>query len=80
MTARQSQKTEVALIGKDIEFIKNKLISIETSMGGMSKNVSDGYVTKIEFEPIKKLVYGVVGLILLTFMGALVTYFINVPK
>ena len=37
----------------------------------MDQKVSSNYVSKEEFEPIKKIVYGLVGLILVAVVGAL---------
>jgi hypothetical protein len=36
------------------------------------KKQSDDFVTRIEFEPIKRLVYGVVGLVLTGFVLAII--------
>lgn len=48
--------TSVAVLATDISYIKDKV----TETNSIIKNE---YVTKVEFEPIKKIVYGVVGLI-----------------
>lgn len=57
MEKGQSTETILALINKDLEFIKSNVSSI-------AKKMEDGYVTKSEFDPIKKIVYGMVGLVL----------------
>lgn len=36
------------------------------------KDLAEKYVTKEQFHPIQKLVYGLVGLILIAFAGALI--------
>lgn len=56
---------KLAVIQNDLTYMKDKLNSIESK-------VTSGYVSKEEFEPIKRIVYGVVSLILIAVVGALV--------
>jgi hypothetical protein len=56
---------KLAVIQNDLTYMKDKLNAIDTK-------VSSGYVSKEEFEPIKKIVYGVVSLILVAVVGSLV--------
>lgn len=56
---------KLAVIQNDLTYIKEKMNTIDTK-------VSNNYVSKEEFEPIKKIVYGLVGLILVAVVGALV--------
>jgi hypothetical protein len=56
---------KLAVIQNDLTYIKEKLNAVDTK-------VSNHYVSKEEFEPIKKIVYGVVSLILIAVVGALV--------
>lgn len=60
-----NQAIKIAEIGRDIVYIKDKLDNIEDQVGS-------SYVTKSEFEPIKKVVYGMVSLILIAVVGGLV--------
>jgi hypothetical protein len=60
----------IAEIGRDLSYIKEKLTSIETQ-------VSSQYVSKDEFDPIKRIVYGLVGLILISVAGALLGLVLN---
>jgi len=50
--------TNIENIGDDVKEIKNAL--------------KEDYVTKTEFEPVKKIVYGVVSIILLGVVGAII--------
>jgi hypothetical protein len=50
---------------KDIQYIKEKVTGIEVKL-------ERDYITKEEFDPIKKVVYGLVGLILTGVVGALI--------
>lgn len=63
--ANQSDETKLAVIQTDLTYIKEKLNAVDTK-------VSSHYVSKEEFEPIKKIVYGLVSLILIAVVGALV--------
>ena len=56
---------KLAVIQNDMTYLKDKVNSIDTK-------ISSGYVSKEEFEPIKKIVYGVVSLILIAVVGAIV--------
>ena len=63
--AEKTNDVELAVMQNDLTYIKEKLTTLDTK-------ISNGYVTKEEFEPIKKIVYGVVSLILVAVVGALV--------
>lgn len=65
MTSNQSDETKLAVMQTDLTYIKEKLNAVDTK-------VSTHYISKEEFEPIKKIVYGMVGLILVAVVGALV--------
>ncbi len=43
--------------------IDKKVTRLETMMAQIEKQ-QDGFVTRAEFEPVKKLVYGVIGLVM----------------
>lgn len=60
---KQSEETDLALIKQDIGYIKRDVRTIK-------RRVEANYVTRAEFEPIQKLVYGLVGLILVSVIGA----------
>jgi hypothetical protein len=61
-----SDEVKLAVIQTDINYIKDKLNSVD-------QKVSTHYITREEFEPIKKIVYGLVGLILVAVVGAVVS-------
>jgi len=63
--SNQSDETKLAVIQTDLTYIKEKLNAVDNK-------VSSNYVSKDEFEPIKKIVYGLVSLILIAVVGALV--------
>lgn len=59
MTAKKANGTDtkLAVMANDIAYIKDEVKDIKQKLEGQ-------YVTQDEFEPIKKIVYGLVTLIL----------------
>lgn len=49
------------------------LRDVYQSIEHLRREIADSYVTKAEFAPVKSIAYGVVGLILVTVVGALLT-------
>jgi hypothetical protein len=66
MIKQVSIQTELAVIKTDIGYIKSEVSEIK-------KLVQEQYVLKSEFEPVKKIVYGLVSIILVSVVGAVVT-------
>lgn len=56
----------LAVMGKDVSYIK-------AGVDDLKKLISENYVLKSEFEPIKKIVYGTTGLILTAVLIALIS-------
>lgn len=54
--------------GKELAGLKAEMAGMREDIKGLFK----GVVYKSEFSPVQKLVYGVVGLILVSFFGALI--------
>ncbi len=61
-----NEAVEAALIKKDLEYIKRQV-------DGINRRIESNYITRVEFQPIQKLVYGMVGLILVSVVGALIS-------
>lgn len=73
---RQNQinlTNELSEMKVDIKYIQRDLGEIKQAL----KENNDKFVTQDEFEPIKKIVYGLVGLILTGVVGALLTLIIR---
>lgn len=68
----QTRSEGVAVIANDISYIKRDLTDIKAKLEA-------NYVTHEEFEPIKKIVYGLVGLILVAVVTAVLTLVIMKP-
>lgn len=70
MANDDKNEIQLAVIQNDLTYIKEKMNAIDTK-------VSQGYVSKEEFEPVKKIVYGLVSLVLIAVVGALVALVIG---
>jgi len=60
----QPLETTVALMQQDIEYIKTTLVDI-------IERLDKKYVSKDEFKPVRMIVYGLVGAILLAVVGGI---------
>lgn len=58
------ESNKLDLLAKDIQYIKDKVNEV-------SNTLKTDYVTKDQFEPVQKVVYGLVTIILATVVGAL---------
>jgi len=63
-TTNRRNDTSFAVISNDISYIRRDVSEIKQRLEG-------DYVTKEQFAPIQKLVYGLVSLILVAVVGAL---------
>ncbi len=63
-----NQDQEVEELRKLLQEIKVQVARLETLMNLMQ----DNYVTRAEFEPVRNLVYGLVGLLLTGVVGAMI--------
>jgi hypothetical protein len=57
----------------NLKVIANDISYMKRDISDIKRTVQHSYVTKDEFEPIKNIVYGLVGLILVSVVGALVS-------
>lgn len=58
-----SVQTQVAVIAE-------RTINIAKDVSDIKSTLTQDYVTQDQFEPVKKIVYGLVGLILVAVVGA----------
>lgn len=66
-------KADFKVMSNDIAYMRQDVIDIKMSL-------NNSYVTKDQFDPIKKLVYGLVGLILTAVVVALMSLVVNNSK
>lgn len=65
--AAAAAATQAAVVATDIAYIKRDIGEIKDSVRGLSSE----YVTKAEFDPVKRIVYGLIGVLGIATMGAL---------
>ena len=63
---RKGEHTQIALMAQDIVYIKD-------AVKDLRNDIDHKYVTTDQFEPIKKIVYGLVGAVLLAVITAVMT-------
>lgn len=68
--AQTKSQIDLAVIANDINYIKKDVAEIKDTL---AKN----YVSREEFEPVKRIVYGLVGLILVSVMVAILALIIQ---
>jgi DNA-directed RNA polymerase specialized sigma54-like protein len=64
--------TEINKLTTDIAVILNKVGYIENEVKEITQKLQSNYVTQDQFEPVKKVVYGLVTIILVAVVGALI--------
>ncbi len=75
MPLPQSQKSNNNLFSQmaiDQAVMLNKLSNVEEKVDSIDRKLELDYVTQDQFEPVKKVVYGLVSLILVAVVGALI--------
>ena len=61
----------------DLAILKNDVLYIRQTVEKIQKLIEDKYVTKVEFGPIRNIVYGLIGVITLGVISALLTLVIR---
>lgn len=62
----REMKTNVTIMKSDVGYIQKDVLQIKKELGNK-------YVTHTEMKPIKDIVYGMIGLILVAVVGAVMT-------
>lgn len=62
---KQTLETKLDIIANDIKYIQQDMQEIK-------QQIAANYVTKDQFEPVRKLVYGVVGILLTAMVVAMI--------
>lgn len=69
---RQTSITNSNTNAQNIDVIATKIEYIARDVADIKLKLEDQYVTMDQFEPVKKIVYGMVSVILLAVIGAVV--------
>jgi len=70
MKTNDNLSIQIAVIGQ-------KVTTIESTVQNIQEKLEGHYVTKEEFDPIKKVVYGMVTLILTSVLAALLAFILK---
>lgn len=73
VTAVSSLTTSTAVQAKEIEFIRAELKSINSKLDSLNGM----FVTQDQFTPVRNIVYGLVALIMTSFLGAVIALVIR---
>ena len=68
-----NQPVSLNAVMRELEIITDNIHDIRASIVKIEERMEEKYVSKVEFEPIKNIVYGLVGTILLAFIGAVIS-------
>lgn len=69
---RAGEHTQIALMAQDVRYMREAMVEIKKDVADLKNELEGKYVTRESFEPVQKLVYGLVGVILVAVIGALV--------
>lgn len=72
-------KENIPLICARVGNIEKSQAKMEETVVAIHEKLDNKFVSKERFWPIEKIVYGAVGVVLLTFMGGLVFFAFNRP-
>lgn len=64
---------------QNIDVIATKIDYIEEAVRNIENKLEAQYVTQDEFEPIKRIVYGLISVILVAVIGAMITLVLRKP-
>lgn len=65
-------KTDISYLKKGMDSIESKIDSFHIKFDSYSEFMKKEYVTKEEFSTVKSIVYGFVGLVLISVVGAII--------
>lgn len=72
---KQSEQTQIAVLTEQVKTVATAVTKMDSKLDSLVNK----FVTKEEFWPIKALVYGFTGLILVTVIGALIMLVLRKP-
>jgi hypothetical protein len=75
--ATQRENRSSAASRSDLKIMANDIAYMRQDVLDIKSNLNNTYVTKDQFDPIKKLVYGLVGLILTAVVISIMTLLIT---
>lgn len=80
-TRDKQQSVDIAVIMEKTERMESDIQEIKVDLKSLPEKLDEHYVSKNQFEarfePVRNIVYGMVGFILLAFLGAMSTLIIR---
>lgn len=67
----------LSVIHSDLNHVKESLVELKEEMKELIASFKKDYVTQQEFAPVRIIVYGLVGTVLVGVLGALITLVIK---
>lgn len=61
---RTTDESDLAVMANDIKYIREDILDIK-------RKLENEYITRQEFDPVKKIVYGIIGVVLTGVLGSL---------
>lgn len=71
-TRTPKEETQIAVMANDLKYVVK-------SVDDLNHKIDSNYVTKEQFAPVQRLVYGLVGLILVAVVGAVMAIVLRRP-
>ncbi len=63
---------QINVLANEVKNLTTSISELKTEIKDMKTEFKECYITKTEFDPIKRIVYGVVGLLLVAIAGAII--------
>lgn len=79
-TRTENENVQMAVMANDIGYVRRSIDAANESITSLDKKISENYVTVERFQLVEKLVYGLVGLILIGVVGAIMTLVLRTPQ
>lgn len=79
-TRTENENVQMAVMANDIGYVRRSIDAANESITTLDKKISSSYVTVERFQLVEKLVYGLVGLILIAVVGAIMTLVLRTPQ
>lgn len=76
----QTDRELLLILVERLNQMNTQLVSIAAKLDGQDERYDERYVTREEFWPVKAIVYGGAGIVLVAVVGALVAYVVRGPS
>lgn len=74
---REGEHTQMLLMAQEIKYISKEISEVKRIVENQAVNAKKEYVSQVEFDPIKRLVYGLVAIILVAVVTAIMALVIQ---